>query len=309
MLELTIDEPDELVKVAHALASHTRIGIIKLLLQKPNLNIIEIAEALSIPVSTAATNVKVLEEAELILTSLQPASRGAMKVCSRNFDDVRMILNPIAFYKHSNKTVEVEMPIGHFVNFDIHPTCGMANLSEMIVPEDEPESFYHPDCRTAEIIWFRQGWVEYRFPRSVDSTANISSIEFSLELCSEAPNYNNDWPSDITVWVNDVEIGTWISPGDFGDHRGKLNPPWWSDTSTQHGLLKTWRVDGERSTIDNEKSSSAVLADLNLLAKPYISLRIGVKPDAMHQGGVNLFGKGFGDYAQGIIMRIQHKEE
>ncbi|AFH62682.1 ArsR/SmtB family transcription factor [Paenibacillus caseinilyticus] len=309
MLELTIDEPDELVKVAHALASHTRIGIIKLLLKKPNLNIIEIAEALDIPVSTAATNVKVLEEAELILTSLQPASRGAMKVCSRNFDDVRMILNPIAFYKHSNKTVEVEMPIGHFVNFDILPTCGMANLSEMIVPEDEPESFYHPDCRSAEIIWFRQGWVEYRFPRSVDSTASISSIEFSLELCSEAPNYNNDWPSDITVWVNEVEIGTWISPGDFGDHRGKLNPPWWSDTSTQHGLLKTWRVDTERSTIDNEKCSSTVLADLNLLAKPYISLRIGVKPDAMHQGGINLFGKSFGDYAQAIIMRIQHKEE
>ncbi|MGO4107593.1 ArsR/SmtB family transcription factor [Paenibacillus sp. YAF4_2] len=307
MLELTIDEPDRLVKVAHALSTHTRIGIIKLLLAKPNLNIIEIAEALNIPVSTAATNVKVLEEAELILTELQPASRGAMKVCSRNFDDVRMILNPIAFYQNTSKAVEVEMPIGHFINFDIFPTCGMANTTGMLFTEDDPDNFYHPDSRTAEIIWFRKGWIEYRFPKKVPAGARVKSIEFSLELCSEAPNYNNDWPSEITVWVNDVEVGSWISPGDFGDHRGKLNPPWWNDSSTQHGLLKTWAVDESRSTVDNEKSSMTTLRDLHLDQKPYITFRIGLKQDAKHHGGMNLFGKSFGDYAQGIIMRMQYE--
>ncbi|ACT03629.1 ArsR/SmtB family transcription factor [Paenibacillus sp. JDR-2] len=307
MLELTIDEPDRLVKVAHALSTHTRIGIIKLLLAKPNLNIIEIAEALDIPVSTAATNVKVLEEAELILTELQPASRGAMKVCSRNFDDVRMILNPIAYYQNTSKAVEVEMPIGHFINFDILPTCGMANTTGMLFIEDEPENFYHPDSRTAEIIWFRKGWIEYRFPKKLPAGAKVKSLEFSLELCSEAPNYNNDWPSEITVWVNDMEIGSWISPGDFGDHRGKLNPPWWNDSSTQHGLLKTWAIEESRSTIDNEKSSSTTLRDLQMDQKPFITFRIGLKPDAKHQGGMNLFGKSFGDYAQGIIMRMQYE--
>ncbi|GLX66057.1 ArsR/SmtB family transcription factor [Paenibacillus glycanilyticus] len=307
MLELTIDEPDRLVKVAHALSTSTRIGIIKLLLAKPNLNVIEIAAALDIPISTAATNVKVLEEAELILTELQPASRGAMKVCSRNFDDVRMILNPIAFYQNQSKMVEVEMPIGHFIQFDIFPTCGMAGGSGMLFPEDEPDNFYHPDSRTAEIIWLRKGWVEYRFPSKIPPGAKVKSLEFSLEICSEAPNYNNDWPSEITAWVNDVEIGSWISPGDFGDHRGKLNPPWWNDSSTQYGLLKTWAIEESRSTVDNEQCSEITLRELHLNQKPYMTFRIGLKPDAKHQGGMNLFGKSFGDYAQGIMMRMQYE--
>lgn len=89
-----------------------------------------------------------------------------MKVCSRNFDDVRMILNPIAFYHNTSKLVEVEMPIGHFIQFDIQPTCGMANSAGMLFAEDDPDNFYHPDSRSAEIIWLRKGWVEYRFPKS-----------------------------------------------------------------------------------------------------------------------------------------------
>jgi predicted transcriptional regulator len=201
------------------------------------------------------------------------------------------------------------MPIGHFINFDIQPTCGMASLSGMIIPEDEPESFYHPDCRSAEIMWFRQGWVEYRFPKTLPGDARVKAIEFSLELCSEAPNYNNDWPSEITVWVNEVEVGSWISPGDLGDHRGRLNPPWWNDSSTQHGLLKKWCVDTDRSTIDSEKCSNVTVPDLKLHLKPFISFRIGIKPDARHRGGINLFGKGFGDFSQAIVMRIQYETD
>lgn len=306
MLDLSINEPEKLVTVAHALSSHTRINIIKLLLKHPNLNIIEIAKLLDIPVSTAATNVKVLEEAELILTELQPASRGAMKVCSRNFDDVRMILNPIANYKNPNENYEIEMPIGHFINFKVLPTCGMANLSGMIIPEDDPASFYHPDCKKAEIIWMRQGWINYHFPKIIPPKAIIKSIEFSLEICSEAPNFNNEWPSDITVWVNGLEIGSWTSPGDYGDHRGKLNPSWWNDNNTQYGLLKTWRVDEQRSSIDNQKTSSVNIKDIRLDDRPFIEFKIGIKPDAQHHGGINLFGNGFGDHAQGIVMKIQY---
>ncbi|MBU5671661.1 ArsR/SmtB family transcription factor [Paenibacillus brevis] len=306
MLELTINDSDRLVKVAHALSTHTRVNIIKLLLERPNLNVLEIAERLDIPVSTAANNVKVLEEAELIVTELQPATRGAMKVCSRNFDDVRLILNPSVYDQNTSKVEEIEMPIGNFINFDILPTCGMANGTGMVFQEDDPVNFYLPDSRTAEIIWFRKGWIEYRFPKRLPVGAQVHNLEFSLEICSEAPNYNNDWPSEITVWVNDVEIGSWISPGDFGDHRGKLNPSWWYDNSTQHGLLKTWSIDLHKSMVDKERCSDTSLYDLHLEDKPFITLRIGVKPDAKHQGGINLFGRGFGDYAQGIIMRMEY---
>lgn len=308
MLELSINESENLAKVAHALSSITRLNIIKLLLIQNNLSIIEIAEKLNIPVSTVGVNIKVLEEAELILTELLPASRGAMKVCSRNFDDVRMILNPIFGYKNRTQTYEVKMPIGHFTDFEVHPTCGMANHAGMLIPEDDPSSFYYPECKSAEIIWFRLGWLEYRFPKTLPPGAKVTSIEFTMELCSEAPNFNNDWPSDITVWINESEIGTWTSPGDFGDRRGKNNPPWWDDTSTQYGLLKTFRVDNIRSTVDNTKLSDLTIQDLQLEDQPFIRLKVGIKPDANYKGGINLFGTGFGDHAQNILMSIHYLE-
>lgn len=306
MLELSINEPDELVKVAHALSSHTRLNIIKLLLNHNNINVNDIGEKLQIPVSTAGVNVRVLEEAGLILTEILPASRGAMKICKRNFDDVRVILNPIAGYKNKDQHYEIEMPIGHFFDFDVQPTCGMANSESMLIVEDDPSSFFFPECRTAEIIWFRQGWIEYRFPKALPRKSHLKSVEFSLEMCSEAPNFNNDWPSDITIWINNIEIGTWTSPGDFGDHRGKNNPGWWEDSSTQYGLLKTFRVDNVRTTVDNQKVSDVVLNDLQLDSSPYISFKVGVKADAENKGGINLFGRSFGDHHQDIIMKIHY---
>lgn len=48
-------------------------------------------------------------------------------------------------------------------------------------------------------------------------------ISFSFEVCSETIYYNNHWPSDITVSVNDVEVATFTSPGDFGGRRGPVH--------------------------------------------------------------------------------------
>ena len=46
----------------------------------------------------------------------------------------------------------------------------------------------------------------------------------AMELSSEVPGTNADWPSDISIWVNDVKVGTWTSPGDYGDKRGRFTP-------------------------------------------------------------------------------------
>lgn len=125
-----------------------------------------------------------------------------------------------------------------------------------------------------------------------------------MELCSEAPGYDHNWPSDITIWINDIEIGTWTSPGDFGDRRGMLNPHWLPDNHTQYGLLKTWKVDNGGSFLDDVEISKVKLDELNLHMNKLISLRIGIKQNAKHIGGINIFGKQFGDYNQDIIMRI-----
>lgn len=306
VLELSFDDPDRLVTVTHALSTRSRIDILKLLITR-NLNIVEIAEILKLPVSTVASNVKVLEAAKLINTELLPASRGAMKVCSRNYDDIHIALNiNRAIPKGNVEVYEVEVPIGHYSDCEVVPTCGMANAEGMIIREDEPASFYHPKHISAQIIWFRKGFLEYLLPLEIPAGAKIESLELSMEICSEAPNYDNNWPSDISLWVNGIELGMWTSPGDFGDRRGKLNPSWWLDWSTQYGLLKTWRVDNERTTLDMEKVSDVTLAQLNINQSPKLRMRIGIKPDAVYQGGVNLFGRQFGDHEQNIILKVNY---
>ena len=81
-----------------------------------------------------------------------------------------------------------------------------------------------------------------------------------MEVCSEAPLYNLNWPSDMTVWINGVEIGTWTSPSDFGGERGQLTPEWWPLRNTQYGLLKVWHVSERDSEVDGRPVSGTIFA-------------------------------------------------
>ena len=58
--------------------------------------------------------------------------------------------------------------------------------------------------------------------------------------------------------------------------------------------------------MDGLKVSEVRLEQLKLLEHPYISVRIGVKENARHVGGVNLFGAKFGNYPQDIVLRIRY---
>ena len=37
-----------------------------------------------------------------------------------------------------------------------------------------------------------------------------------------------------------------------------------------------------------------------------ITVRLGVTPDALHVGGVNLFGSAFGNYPQDLSLRLEY---
>ena len=47
-------------------------------------------------------------------------------------------------------------------------------------------------------------------------------------------------------------------------------------------------------------------SSLNIAKGTHISLKIGIKPDAKHVGGINVFGKRFGDYPQAILMTLSN---
>ena len=86
------------------------------------------------------------------------------------------------------------------------------------------------------------------------------------------------------------------------------NPGWWPDKNTQFGKLKTWSIREDGCYLDGERVSDTCLRDFRIGEGHYLSVRIGVSKDAINKGGMNLFGEGFGDHAQGIRMAIYKKQ-
>ena len=303
-MELSLSNPGRLQKVAHALSNELRLKILTLL-DECSMNVVELSQRLGEPISTVSNSVIVLEEAELIRTERQNGVRGVSKLCSRKNDHITIQLANLA--KRETESFFYHMPIGAYSDFDVMPTCGLLSYERNLGDNDKPATFYDPVRFQAQLLWFQQGYVEYRFSSHDLIDRETKCLSISFEACSEAPNYRKDWPSDITVSINGVELGTWCCPGDFGGRQGRCTPEWWLPSSTQYGLLKRWKVTNDGSYLDDVRISDVTLERLQLTANPYIAVRIGIKPDAVHQGGINLFGEKFGDYNQAIVMRLDCK--
>lgn len=296
---LDLGQTERIAAIGKALSSEPRIRLLKEL-ETRSYNVNEIAELLEVPASSAAMHVRVLEEAGLIETELRAAVRGSMKVCTKRVGSIFISLRQ----EVDEKVERISMPIGNYVDYHVEPTCGMVSQEGYIDMEDEPAIFYNPRRTEAKLIWLGNGYLEYRFPNSALKKNDLKNLELSMELCSEDHEYNMEHPSDITVWINGVEVGTWLCPSDFGGRRGNLNPAWWPNQNTQYGLLKTWSIDQKGSYLDGMKVSQNAIVDYRLTEQEYISVKIGIKEDAAHKGGINLFGDCFGDYPQAIVMKL-----
>lgn len=297
---------DEGVELFRALGLESRIEILRLLAAGDK-NINELGAELGLSQSTVTRHVQQLEAAGLIVSEYVPGMQGMQKRCHLRY--TRLIVNLDPDFTGSEKIEEVSMPIGLYSLISPGAPCGLANRTKFIGFLDKTQSFYDPDRASAEILWMANGFVEYTFPNDLPTTMDVERLELSMEVCSEAPDYNPDWPSDLTLWINGVEVGTWTCPGDFGGKRGLLNPAWWVEHMTQFGLLKIWSVDANGSYVDGTRISDVNLSRLMVTPQQPISVRLGVKPDADHQGGFNLFGRGFGNYAQDLVLRLQYNRK
>ena len=306
IINLNIDDTQRIQTIAKALSSEQRLAILKIL-EGRILNVSEIAAELQIPMSSAALHIKTLEEAGLVITQPLPGIRGSQKRSGVKVSRLTIDLSSPYEKDTPYRTAYYSIPIGNYFDFQVTAPCGIASETRVLSAADEATVFYVPDRSKAQIIWFSQGYLEYRFNNATLRTAKaIDSIVFSFECCSEAQGYNNEWPSDITLWIIHQEVGPFPREGDFGGVRGVRNPVWWPDTLTQYGEIHRLKLTNEGCFIDGVKTSEETLSSLGIQEGDCFLFRIGIKPDAKYVGGLNLFGEHFGNTSQHINVKINY---
>ncbi|MBR1875802.1 MAG: winged helix-turn-helix transcriptional regulator [Lachnospiraceae bacterium] len=299
---LHITSLDDGLEVFKALGSDTRVEIIKILLENRQMNMNELAGRLKITNGALTSHIKKLEDCGIVTVSLEASGHGNQKICSVKEDSI--LVDLIAHSESEANVFSTVVKVGQYSEYDVYPTCGLSTQTNLIGEVDDPRYFAHPDRYKADILWFTHGYVEYPVPNLIPPQNRIDRITISLEIGSEAPGVNDIWPSDITFFLNDVQIGQWTSPGDFGDVRGIFTPDWWFDNWNQYGLLKLIVVNRHGTFIDGLKISDVSTDMLNLDYTSNLKLKFAVKENAEHVGGLTIYGKNFGNYRQDINIKL-----
>ena len=294
-----------ILDVAKALSGDVRVRILEALGDKP-MSVSQLAETLGVAQPTISINVQTLEQVNLIV-STQGANRE--KICSVTCRAIHLEL-PSKLGEGLHQTEEIHMPIGMFSNCSIQPSCGMAGKDGGVIgSQDDPRVFYMPERVDASLLWFAEsGYVEYYFANPLPPGVVLDEIRLSAEICSEAPAFREDWASDITLTINDLDVGTWTCPSDFGNRKGKLTPERWK-SGTEYGMLTEWSVSDHGSTINGISASSTTISSLKLAYNEPIRVRFEIRKDAANRRGLNLFGSGFGDHPQDIVLSFIRRSE
>lgn len=302
---LHVKNLDEGLEVFKALGSELRINIIKLLQENHEMNMNELATSLGITNGALTSHIKKLEESGIIQVMTERGGHGNQKICKVAVDKIVVDVESEETEEDQN-TYNTEVKVGHYSYYNVYPTCGLATSKAIVGEVDDPRYFSHPDRINAGILWFTKGYIEYMIPNLLPSATKIDQITVSLEISSEAPGINNDWPSDISIFLNDVKIGTWTSPGDYGDVQGIFTPDWWFPNWNQYGLLKMIVINKKGTFVDGLKISDVTINQFNLDYKSTVRFKFEIEEDAKNIGGITIFGSEFGNYNQDIKVRIAY---
>lgn len=300
---LHIKSLDEGLELFKALGSDIRVEIIKILLNENAMNMNELASRLNITNGALTSHIKKLEECGVVTVSSEASGHGNQKVCSVHLDKILIELQD----KPENENIyTTDIKVGLFADYNVYPTCGLATSNRLIGEVDDTRYFAHPDRYEADILWFTKGYVEYAIPNFVPANQRIDEICISMELSSEAPGVNNVWPSDIYFYLNETLLGTWTSPGDFGDVKGIFTPDWWFPNWNQYGLLKMLVINHKGTFIDGLQISDVTIDQFKITSKSPLKFKLAVPENAEHVGGLTIFGRGFGNYNQDINIKMAY---
>lgn len=294
-------------KLGYALSSETRLKIL-LSLQDSNKTIPQLSQELSLAITSVVYHTDILANAGLIDIVLTPSQKGEVRTCYKVLKDINLKIEKPQQVASIQKQVVYSCPVGSFIDCSTDFDCSFATKDEIFV--NRWGSIFINERYQAELIWSNKGFLKYAFPNDFARNHTCEELEISLEICSEAINYDNHYKSDITFWINDIELCTYTCPGDFGDRNGKLNPKWWCDlpSNTQYGELKTLKINSFGVFLNGDLINKKVTIDkLKLDKSNRLTFTLGNKEGVQNEGGFNIFGKHFGDYPQDIILRATVK--
>jgi predicted transcriptional regulator len=302
---LCIKNLDDGLELFKALGSETRINILKELLEHKEMNMNELASCLGLTNGALTSHIKKLENTGLVTVLADHSGHGNQKRCRLGMSQVLVNIES-GIAEDDGNIYSTEVQIGHYSNYEVYPTCGLSTTQSIVGVVDDPRYFAHPDRINAGILWFTRGYIEYIIPNLLPIATKIDQITLSMEISSEAPGVNSDWPSDISFFLNDVKLGVWTSPGDYGDVQGIFTPDWWFPNWNQYGLLKMLIINKRGTFIDGLKISDVTIDQLQLDYKSTVRFKVQVADDAVNCGGLTIFGKNFGNYNQDIKVRITY---
>lgn len=303
LLEIDISNKEYLCLVAKALSSPERIDILDLLYKYP-LSVQDIAKRLKLPASSVGLHIRLLESAGLIRAEKSSINGSVYKISYINKHLIHFNLR--SSFENINETSSIAIPIGSYRDCYADAQCGLISETGFIGTEDDFRSFYLLEHTQAQLIWMAKGFLEYKAPNILPKNKKCKKLSLSMELCSEALGYDEDYKSDIYISINGRECGFYRSEGDYGVRRGILTPSFWQNGLTQYGKLVTLSVDENGTFINDEAVSELMVAQLRIENSDCITFRFEVKEDSMYCGGMNIFGEKAGDYAQPIVLAVEH---
>jgi predicted transcriptional regulator len=294
-------------EIFKALSAPMRLKIMEILYEDGDKNLNDLANMLGLTNSAISLHIKKLQEVGLIEIRTMSGKRGSMKICKPLHD---MLIVDLLPKKVDVFSYQDEIEVGYYSNCQIAPTCGISTKDNIIGEFDDPRYFLFPEHFGASVLWFTTGFIEYNLPNRLTAGQKLTELQLSFEISSESPGFNEDYPSDIHFSINNMELGCWVSPGDFGARHGRFTPSWWPEGCNQYGRLKTLSINKKGTYIDGGyKISETTIDDLKIDYTSNITFSFSVPKDTKNPGGFTLFGEGFGDYNQSIKMQTFYETE
>ena len=289
-----------------ALGSDVRMRIVELLSERGEMNMNEIASALDLTNGALTAHIRRLEECGIIQTVTECTGHGNQKRCSMKVDQI--LVNGRTEEVREIRVKDEELQIGYFDAFDVTAPCGLCSVYSMIGRENDTHYFALPDRLQAGLLWFSEGYVEYRIPNLLSANQKMNQITFYFEISPDRVGMLPDSQAEIDFYLNERKIATWVTPPEFQWSKGIYTPAWWYGRERQFGLMKMIVLTRIGTYFDGMKASEVGLNDFTAEELQHLKLRISVEKRGRYQGGVALYGAGFGNYNQDIHVRIHYTD-